>query len=230
MIPPASAGDDTTASSAPRSALLVGATGLVGGHCLELLDADPFYIRVSILVRRPLTHAHSPKVEQHVVDFDHLDALPDAVRAAHVFCALGTTIRQAGSPGNFRRVDFGYPLAVAKWALSRGAEHFAVVSSLGADPNARVLYTRVKGEMEAELRTLTYHGVTIVRPSLLLGDREEFRLGEELARRFGFLMPARYKPIDARRVAAAMISSAKANRPGTRLIESAELQLTGAGT
>jgi len=221
------AGTGTAASTSGRSALLVGATGLVGGHCLQLLSADPFYGRVVILVRRSFTADLASKVEQHAVDFDRLDTLPQAVRADHVFCALGTTIRQAGSPEAFSKVDLEYPLAVAKLTLERGAEHFLVVSSLGADPGARVLYSRVKGEMEQQLLAIPFRNITIFRPSLLLGDRKEFRLGEEVAKRFGFLMPSRYKPIDARRVAAAMISAAKENRLGTRIIESAEIQKMG---
>lgn len=227
MTPGAAGGEGTAASTSSRTALLVGATGLVGGHCLQLLSADPFYGRVVILVRRSVTGALPSKVEQHLVDFDRLDTLPPAVRADHVFCALGTTIRQAGSPEAFRKVDLEYPLALAKLTLQRGAEHFLAVSSLGADPKARMLYSRAKGEMEQQLLALPFRAITIFRPSLLLGDRKEFRLGEEVAKRFGFLMPSRYKPIDASRVAAAMISAAKEHRPGRRIIESAEIQKMG---
>jgi uncharacterized protein YbjT (DUF2867 family) len=225
MTPGAAAGSGT--AGAGRTALLAGATGLVGSHCLRLLAADPSYARVIILVRRAIPGSLSSKVEQHIVDFDRLENLPSSVRADHVFCALGTTIKRAGSPEAFRKVDLEYPLALAKLTLQRGAEHFLVVSSLGADPSSRMLYGRVKGQMEQQLAAFPFRGITIFRPSLLLGDREEFRLGEEVAKRLDFLMPHRYKPIEASRVAAAMIAAAKENRPGTRIIESAEIQKLG---
>ena len=215
-------------STSTRTALLVGATGLIGGHLLRLLSEDPFYSRVMVLARRPLTDVASARIDTRVIDFGQLDSLPADVRADHVFCALGTTIKQAGSPAAFRTVDLEYPIAVAKLALSRGAEHFLVVSSLGAHAKSRVLYSRVKGEMEQELQALPFRSITIFRPSLLLGQRMEFRLGEEVAKRFGFLMPLTYKPIDASRVASAMIVAARGNRPGIRVIESAEMQKMGA--
>lgn len=210
--------------TAPRTALVVGATGLVGGHCLRRLAADPFYSRVVVLARRPLAETFPARVETHVVDFVRLEALPPQVRADHVFCALGTTIKRAGSPEAFRKVDLEYPLSVARLTLQRGAEHFLVVSSLGAHAKSRMLYNRVKGEMEEQLLTMPFRCITIFRPSLLLGHRAEFRFGEEVAKRFGFLMPPSYKPIDAGRVAAAMVAAAHESRPGTRIIESAEIQ------
>lgn len=214
---------DHPGTATRRSALLVGATGLVGSHCLQLLAEDASYDRVFVLVRRPITPSLPQKFEQHVVDFDALDRVPDHVRALDILCALGTTIRQAGSETAFRKVDLDYPVAVAKMMLTRGAETFVVVSSLGANPKARVMYSRVKGEMEAAVSTIPYRSITILRPSLLLGDRKEFRLGEELAKRIGFLMTASYKPVHARTVAAAMITAAKSQTPGTRVIESAEI-------
>ena len=211
-----------------RTALLAGASGLVGGHCLEHLAADPFYSTVIILVRRPVDRALPPKVQQLVIDFDHLHALPADVRADDIYCALGTTIRQAGSAQAFRKVDLTYPVSLARMTLERGARQFLVVSSLGANPEARVLYSRVKGEMEQAVMSLPFTSVTVFRPSLLLGDRKEFRLGEEVAKRFAFLTPARYKPIAARRVARAMVAVAKTDQRGPRIIESAELQTLGA--
>ena len=227
MIGPAAASNTTAARVSGRTALLAGATGLVGGHCLELLAADDAYARVIVLVRRELSTPLPPKVEAQIVDFDHLEQLPEAIRADDVFCALGTTIRQAGSPAAFTKVDLDYVVNLATWSLQRGAQHFLVVSSLGANAQARVLYSRVKGEMEEAVRALPFRAVSIFRPSLLLGDRKEFRLGEEIAKRFGFLMPTTYKPIHAGRVAAAMIATAKANRTGSRIIESAEIQRIG---
>lgn len=218
------------ARAAGRTALLAGATGLVGGHCLERLAADPVYSRVIILVRRPVERSLPPRVQQLVIDFDHLNGLPSDVRADDVYCTLGTTIRQAGSAEAFRKVDLAYPVSLARMTLERGAHHFLVVSSIGANPAARVLYSRVKGEMEREVLALPFRSITVLRPSLLLGDRKEFRLGEEVAKRFAFLTPARYKPIEARRVAMAMVAAAKSDHAGPRIIESADMQTPGAAT
>lgn len=217
-------------SGSGRTALLAGATGLIGGHCLELLATDPFYSRVIILVRRPVERSLPPKVQQLVIGFDHLQGLPSDVRADDIYCALGTTIRQAGSADAFRKVDLTYPVSLARMTLERGAHHFLVVSSLGANPRARVLYSRVKGEMEREVMALPFRSITIFRPSLLLGQRKEFRLGEEVARRLAFITPARYKPIEASRVANAMVRVAKAGQPGPRIIESSEIQTLGGAT
>jgi uncharacterized protein YbjT (DUF2867 family) len=141
-----------------------------------------------------------------------------------IICALGTTIRQAGSRERFRRVDLEYPLAVARLGLQRGARHFLLVSSLGASARSRVFYTRVKGELEDALLAMPYPAITIARPSLLLGQRAEFRLGEEVARRLAPLVPGPYKPVPAAAVAAALVRAAREDRPGHRIIESAEIR------
>jgi uncharacterized protein YbjT (DUF2867 family) len=205
--------------------LLVGATGLVGRECLRLLIAEPSVSRVAVLARRALPPAAiAPKVEARVVNFDHLDRTGECPRADAVICALGTTIRQAGSQQRFREVDFGYPLTVAKLALAQGARHFLLVSALGANARSRVFYNRVKGELEDAVGALGYRSVTIVRPSLLLGDREEFRLGERVAAHLGFLVPRRLKPVRAVAVAAALVRAAVADLPGLRIVESAEMR------
>lgn len=217
--------------------LLAGATGLVGRHCLELLTADTTFRRVVVLTRRPLPGdlpgADDPKIEERVIDFDRLvdtgprsDADPApppdrALRVDQVICALGTTRRRAGSKERFRQVDLGYPAALARMAVERGARHFLLVSAIGADPASRIFYNRVKGELEETVSALPYRSVTIVRPSLLLGDREELRLGEELGKRFAFLAPRRYRPVHAADVAAALVRAAKDDQPGRRVIESA---------
>ena len=206
-----------------RSVLLVGATGLVGGECLRLLLADPAFGRVVVLARRPPAVAPAPRLETRVVDFDALDADPAVFGVDAIICALGTTIRQAGSQERFRRVDFDYPLRIARLGLEHGARHFLLVSALGADPRSRIFYNRVKGELEVAVLALEYHAVTVVRPSLLLGDRDEFRLGEAVAKRFAFLTPPRYKPVHARDVARTLVEAARAGGDGKRVIESVEI-------
>jgi hypothetical protein len=163
--------------------MLLGATGLVGRECLRLLLADPGVTRIVALTRRPLDdQALWPKLQVEVVDFEQLASRGELFGVDQIFCALGTTIKKAGSRDAFRRVDFIYPLTAAKLGAERGARHFLLVSSLGASAESRFFYNRVKGQLEDALRTLPYPSVTIVRPSLLVGTREEFRLGEKLAK------------------------------------------------
>ena len=215
----------------PLSVLLVGATGLVGRECLRLLLADPGYSRIIVVTRRPLSpEVRSPKLETHVIDFDHLNEYDELFEVDAIICALGTTIRQAGSRTRFRTVDYEYPLAFGRLGRRRGCEHFLVVSALGANPRSRVFYNRVKGELEDALRALNYPRLTIVRPSLLLGPRAELRLGEEVAKRvtrwLGPLVPRQYKPVEARAVATALVRVAKERGSGARVMESWELSLT----
>lgn len=211
-----------------KSILICGATGLVGRECLNLLLADPAFGRVVALTRRPLPAdvsglPNASKLEQHVIDFDRLDAYADLLLVDQIVCALGTTIKQAGSEERFRQVDFGYPLALARLGAERGARHFLLVSAVGANARSPIFYNRVKGELEQEVCALPYSSITIVRPSLLLGERTEFRLGEEVAKRFGFLLPGKYKPVEARTVAAALAGAAKADQPGRCVMESAQI-------
>jgi uncharacterized protein YbjT (DUF2867 family) len=194
----------------------------VGGELVRQLAAHPAYAKVVILARRQPS-ALSPPVEPVVVDYERLDAHVASLVADDVFCALGTTIRTAGSQDAFRRVDHDYVLEVARLARVQGARHFLLVSSLGANPASRVFYSRVKGEVEVAVQQLGYPSLTIVRPSLLLGDRAEFRLGEALAKPFGILVPRRYRPVHARAVAAAMIGAAVRGWLGTHIVESRDI-------
>lgn len=206
------------------SIALLGATGLVGRHTLDLLAADPSFSRVVVLARRKFAEAMAPRVEAHIVEFERLHERPDLLGVDQVICALGTTIKAVGgSKEQFRAVDYGIPLAAAKIAQQQGARHFLLVSALGASAESRVFYSRVKGELEDALRTLPFRSVTILRPSLLLGDRSEFRLGEEVAKRFAFLVPGKYRPIHARDVAAALVRSAREDVPGLHILESDEI-------
>lgn len=212
-------------ASSQRSVILVGASGLVGAECLTLLLADPGFARVVVLARRPLEGVSaSPKLAAHVVDFEHLEAQADLFTADQFICCLGTTVGQAGSKERFRAVDFGIPLALAKLGAERGVRHFLLVSALGADARSRVFYNRVKGELEEALSALPLRSLSMVRPSLLLGERREFRLGERIAQHFAFLMPGKYAAIPARDVAAALVRLAKEDAPGRRVVESAEMR------
>jgi hypothetical protein len=160
-------------------------TGQIPDPRTALVDPvdDPTVARVVALARRPVPDdLTSPKLRVAIVDFDRLAVCGELFAVNQIFCALGTTIKRAGSQDAFRRVDFEYPLAAAKLGVEHGARHFLLVSALGASAQSRIFYNRVKGQLEDALRTLPYRSVTIVRPSLLLGERREFRLGEVIAR------------------------------------------------
>ena len=213
-----------------RAALLVGATGLVGGHCLELLLQDDAWEQVAVLGQRELGTTHR-KLVQRVVDFDRLAELGEVPRVDDVFCCLGTTIKHAGSEEAFRRVDFAYVHELARLASRQRAGQFLLVSAVGADRQSRVFYNRVKGEVEDAVRELPFDGVHIFRPSLLLGERRESRPGERLAilagRALGFMLVGplgRYRPSAARAVAAAMVRIAKDAARGVHLYESDRIQ------
>ena len=217
-----------------RTALLAGATGLVGGHCLELLLEDDAWEQVVVLGRREIGTTHR-KLVQRVVDFDRLAELGDVPRVDDVFCCLGTTMKRAGSEAAFRRVDLTYVHELARLASRQRAGQFLLVSALGADPHSRVFYYRVKGEVEEAVRKLPFDGVHIFRPSLLLGERRESRPGERLAilagRALGFMFVGplgRYRPIAARAVAAAMIRIAKDAARGVHVYESDRIRALAA--
>jgi uncharacterized protein YbjT (DUF2867 family) len=202
--------------------LLAGATGLVGRHVLEQALTDPRVAHVVALSRRPLP-AH-PKLDNPTVDFASLPSSEPWWSVAGVVCALGTTMRQAGSKQAFRRVDHDYPLAVAQHARARGAIAFALNSSMGASIKSNSFYLRTKGEVEAALSACGYPSLTIVRPGLLGGHRADFRLGERLGlltlRLLGAFLPRRYRISPADRVARALLDAALSGQPGTHIIES----------
>lgn len=209
--------------TAGHAALVCGATGLVGRACVRRLLDDPAYARVAVLVRRPWPDAAS-RLVQHVVDFDRLDEHAAALEADHVYCALGTTMRKAGSRERFRRVDLEYPRAVARLAFERGARHFGLVSALGANPSSRIFYNRVKGETEAAIRAVGFASAAILRPAVLLGPRDEVRIAESIGKVLSFALPPAARPVRADDVAAVMVWLAKEERPGCRVVESREIR------
>ena len=206
---------------------MAGATGLVGRALLEGLLADASVTAVHALGRREPGVVH-PKLKAHVVDFAALPPLPPL---DEVYLALGTTIKAAGSQEAFRAVDFDANLSVARAALAAGALRAGLVSSMGADARSRVFYNRVKGELERALTQLSFEGLVIARPSLLVGDREALgqpgRMGERVAtavtRLLGPLVPANYRPIAAARVASALLARVPSSR-GRVVLLSGQMQ------
>ncbi|MFD4836529.1 NAD-dependent dehydratase [Achromobacter sp. NPDC058515] len=205
--------------------LLVGPTGLVGRHVLDMALADPRIDEVTAPARRELPP--HPKLLAPVVDFEHLPEDAGWWRADAVICTLGTTMRTAGSPAAFRRVDHDYPLAVAELALRSGTPAYALNSAIGADPASRFFYNRTKGELERDLAGLGFASLTFVRPGLIGGRREEFRLGERafaaalsLA---GPLLPRRWRLNPATAIARALIEAAVNPKPGVHIVAAEQL-------
>ncbi len=206
---------------AKKTALLAGASGLVGNELLHILLESPHYEAVKTIGRRHLDIKH-PKLEQVIVDFDRLENCQHKLGADDVYCCLGTTIKAAGSQQAFRKVDFEYPAKLAQLTLAQDARKFLVISALGADSSSKVFYSRTKGHLEDALKETGFPALHIFQPSLLLGDRKEFRLGEKaailLSPLYSPLLVGRlkkYKPISARRVAVAMHHAAQDVSIGT---------------
>lgn len=211
----------------PHKALIVGATGLIGGYCLQTLLARPGYSEVIALVRKPILKTHG-RLRTIVTEFDdNLATEISNIQADDVFCCIGTTIKKAGSQEAFKQVDLSLVVTVAELMREQGAEQFIVISSMGADPNSKVFYSRIKGEMECALQQLNYPSLHIIRPSLLLGPREEFRLGEKIGTLltpvlkpllFGSLK--KYHPVQAESVARFMVKVAHEESLGVQVYES----------
>lgn len=203
-----------------KTALLVGATGLVGGYVLENLLADDFYAKVIVLTRSEL-NIKNTKLEAVIVDFSNLEKYADAIKADTIFCCLGTTIKTAGSQEAFKKVDYEYPLALAKIALQNGATEYLLVSALGSSKNSIVFYNRVKGEIEDAIAQLGYPSFHILQPSLIIGERKENRLGEGVAQKLSPVFDAmlfgpfsKYKSIKAEQIAKAMVQISKSEEKG----------------
>ena len=208
----------------PQHILLAGATGLTGEHLLDRLLNEPTISRVLAPTRRPL--AEHPHLENPVGDpAVFLPQLSGRVDIA--FCCLGTTIKQAGSENAFRAVDLDMVVAFSRRAREMGARHLLVVSAIGADPKSSVFYNRVKGEMEEALKAQDWPQLTIVRPSVLLGERTEPRLAEKLAGSLSRLVPGKYHGIEACQLARALWRLALEEQDGIRVVESDELRKLG---
>lgn len=208
-------------------ALIAGTTGLVGNLLLDQLLQDKYYEKVIALSRKPLGREHDRMVNL-VMDFDNMDSRAQELSADDVFCCLGTTIRQAGSQLAFRKVDYDYPLQLARITRERGAKQFLIVTALGSDKSSSIFYNRVKGEVEEAIGRLDFPGYHIFQPSMLLGDRKDDRAGESVGKAvmktLDFLIPRKYKAIQANRVARGMQEIAKRNLAGRHVHSSAELQ------
>lgn len=215
-----------------KTAIIAGATGLVGSHLLNLLLNSDYYEKVYVLSRRKMDLEH-PKAEELVIDFDSLPYAQVLPKADDVYCCLGTTMKKAGSKDAFRKVDQTYPYEIARQALDKGASEYFLVSAMGANDSSYIFYNRVKGEAEQSISKLSaYKKVAIYRPSLILGDRKEERTGEKIAMKLmRFLKPLmigplrKYRPIHARTIANGMFNTARQQQlRGVQIYESEQIK------
>jgi uncharacterized protein YbjT (DUF2867 family) len=202
-----------------KIATVIGATGLVGGELLNLLLDDDYFQKVRILVRRPVTINH-PKLEKKLVDFTDADSLlVDLDESDTVFCAIGTTFKKVkGNKAAYRKIDYDIPVHIAQYCKIMNCKNYILVSAVGADRTSSNFYLKLKGEVEDIVRKVGLESTYIMRPSVLLGKRNEFRFGERLTiplmKKISFLLPSKYKPIEARDVAKAMLAAAKKHEQG----------------
>jgi uncharacterized protein YbjT (DUF2867 family) len=202
-----------------KTATLIGATGLIGGELLSLLLDDDYFDKVRILIRRPFLMNH-PKLERKLVDFSDPDSLlVDLDESDAVFCAIGTTMKKVkGNKQVYRKIDYDIPVNIARYCKIMNCKNYVLVSSVGADSKSRNFYLKMKGEMEDIVRKVGLESTYIMRPSILLGKRNEFRFGERitipLMKKISFLLPSKYKPIEARDVAKAMLAASKRHERG----------------
>ncbi len=192
-----------------KKAILIGATGLVGSHVLQLLLSDERYESVKVLHRRSTGTSH-PKLTEHIIDFDDQESWKPLVTGDHLFSTLGTTLKKAGSKDAQYKIDYTYQYNFAKIASENGDSSYALVSSLGANPDSGSFYPRIKGELDEAVQKLSFDNTLILRPSFLDGSRDEFRLGERIGIAIAKVVckiPGlkKYHPIKAETVAKAMI-------------------------
>lgn len=202
-----------------KTATLIGATGLIGGYLLDELLNDPFYSTIRILIRRPIEFTH-PKLEKKLVDFNDSDSLLVAMDNSDVvFCTVGTTQKKVkGDKEAYRKVDYDIPVRAARFCKMTGCETFVLVSAVGANSKSNNFYLKLKGEVENAVKETGLRSVHIMRPSVLRGDRKEFRMGERIGivitRTISFLLPSKYRPIHGKKVAEAMLRVSKENKEG----------------
>lgn len=210
-------------------ALIVGATGLIGNELLHLLENDNTFTEIEIWVRKTI-HFNSNKLKVKITDFDNLSDLQD-FSADVVFCCVGTTIKKAKSKENFRKVDFEIPVKISGIVEKAGIQKYIIVSSVGADKDSDNFYLKTKGQMEEAISQKSINSVIFMRPSILLGNRKEFRFGEIIGKYImqlaGFMIIGKlkkYRAIHANTVAKAMIYAAKSNYSGINILEYNEIK------
>jgi uncharacterized protein YbjT (DUF2867 family) len=213
-----------------QTAVVFGATGLVGKELVYELIENKDYLKVIAVVRTLLPISHGGLEQIIIKDYSQLEQFKDQLKADTYFCCIGTTIKIAGSQDAFRKVDYDIPVAIAGIASELGVSNLVVISSVGANPQSSGFYLRTKGEMEVSVKDIFKGNLKIVRPSLLMGHRTEFRFGERAAvifmKVFGIFMfgpLSKYRGIYAWDVARAMIKTTGLSE-NKIFVESDELQ------
>lgn len=205
-----------------QTAVVLGASGLVGSYVVQNLLEDDSFTTVRVLVRKPLLLQH-PKLEQQLVNFTNYEEYKKKLGTGNcIFCCIGTTKANVKSDETeYRKIDFDIPVNAARFGSEAGFQQFLLVSAVGANSKSRIFYSRLKGEVEEVIGTFHFTGFHIFRPSFLLGNRKEKRMGELIAKTiskiFSFLIPSNYKPIEASDVAAAMVKTAIAKEEGCKI-------------
>ncbi|WP_071394974.1 NAD-dependent epimerase/dehydratase family protein [Bacillus tuaregi] len=213
-----------------KTALIAGASGLIGNELLHYLLEGAEYDRVTAIVRVPLNITH-PKLEEKIISFDEMDHDKELFAVDDVFCCLGTTIKKAKTKEAMYKIDVEYPVQMAQLASEKGAKKFLIVSSLNANPHSSIWYPKMKGQLEEKINQIPFQSIAIMQPSLLLGDRDEFRLGEKAGEIFFtffaclFIGPLKkYKAIQGRTVSLAMYRIAQMNKTGIHIYPSEQIE------
>lgn len=205
-----------------QTAVVLGATGLVGSHLLEQLLNDDFFTKVRVLVRRPLGLQH-PKLEECITDFSNYAGYQTRLGKGNcIFCCIGTTNANVkGDKALYRSIDFDIPVNAARFGKEAGFQQYLLVSAAGANSKSPLFYSRLKGEVEEVIAAFKYKSLHVFRPSFLLGNRKEQRRGESIGKKifqfFSFIIPSKYKGIQAADVAKAMINAAKGGKEGVKV-------------
>jgi len=209
-----------------KTAVVAGASGLIGKELVQKLINSDHYRRIYVLSRKKSGLVNN-KIVELVIDFEKMDQLKFDEPVDDVFCTLGTTMKQAGSRENFKKVDYEYVVALANLGKLSGASKFLVVSAMGANSKSAVFYNKVKGMTEERLISIGVNQLVIFRPSLLLGDRPEKRFAERLSGffmiAFNFLIPDNYKAIQAEKVADCMLKMALKSTEKVLIVKSGEM-------
>lgn len=202
----------------PKTAIILGATGLTGGILLKKALADPKFEKV-VLFSRSSVRITNPKLEEHLIDLLQLESYADVFKADVVFCCIGTTKAKTPNKETYRKIDYGIPVTAARLCKQNGIDRFIVISAMGADTNSSVFYNKVKGEMQRDVLQQNLKHTYILQPSLLGGKRNEKRFGERIGQLFmgvfGFLFPKQYRTIEPETIATAMLRLAEKNNPET---------------
>jgi uncharacterized protein YbjT (DUF2867 family) len=193
-----------------KTVIVAGSSGLVGSEAVKLLLDDSSYEEVILLVRKKSEINH-PKVKEILFNFNSSEYHIENIQADSMFICIGTTMKKAQTKEAFKEVDLNIPVKLAKLAKKLSVRKVSVISAMGAELHSSFFYNRVKGELETQIISLNLPSVILIRPSLLIGHREEIRFGERVAEKvykvLPFIYPKKYQPIEASRVALAMIKA-----------------------